>query len=75
MKRGALQSLRGFFSFSGAPVREVTPPEQGNPYFNDSEKKLLRQGLRDAFASIAAVGERRSYKPHPRIAKKCASQS
>jgi hypothetical protein len=72
MKRGALQSLKELFFFSGAPVREKTP-EPGGPYFSDSEKKLLRRGLRDAYESVAEAGERRGYKPHRRIKGKCAS--
>jgi len=38
-------------------------------YFDEAEKKLLRQGLRDAYVQIAEVGSRRATPKTPKKPK------
>jgi hypothetical protein len=59
-----LQKWKGFFSSNGAK----TAPETANPYYSDSEKKLIKQGRADAHARVAEKGKALGIEVHPKIA-------
>ena len=65
MTQSVLQKLKDYFSSSGVPN---SPIEVGTPYFNESEKNLLRQRLLEANTEASAVADARGYKVHPRMA-------
>jgi|GEM_PF-6523147 len=66
MTQSVLQKVKEFFYSAGAQNSQA---EMGTPYFNESEKKSLLQGLRNACDEAAEVASTRGYKVNDRVAK------
>ncbi|GMV62589.1 MAG: hypothetical protein AMXMBFR74_17570 [Parvibaculum sp.] len=66
MTQSVLQRMKGFFYSVGVKNSQT---EIGTPYFNESEKRLLLQGLHNACEEAAEVASVRGYKVNDRVAQ------
>ncbi|AMN54161.1 hypothetical protein ACP90_18975 [Labrenzia sp. CP4] len=68
MKQFALQTWKALFSQNGG--KKSPTSQTGTPYFNDFEKKLIKQKLNEVQEEAKIVAQKRGYKVHPRIAER-----
>lgn len=68
MKFHPLQSLREFFSPSGAETESKTVAPQESPYYSESERALIKQHRMEAQEKARAAVKKAGVKLHPRFA-------